>query len=298
MTPSVSVFDATRAQVGESPLWDAGRHCLWWVDVQGRCVLRSDGAKVRRLDVALPPGALALTASGDVVLAAGTGWHALDIETGALHVIATQALPARSRMNDGVTDARGRFWTGTLQDDRAPVGELLCLDGGAVRVTQSGLRTQNGCAISPDGRTFWMADSHPDVCTIWAFDFDLDSGTLTNRRLFHRPARGRPDGAAVDVDGCYWYAAVDGGCLVRLDPEGRQMQVTDLPVSRPTKPAFGGADLSTLFVTSMSIGTEPAREPLAGCVFAVDAGVRGHPVPRLTPQRARPHPAPEHDATI
>lgn len=294
MSPEVTIFDATPARVGEAPLWDAGRGCLWWVDIPGRCILRSDGATRERLDVAVPPAALALTEGGDLVVAAGTGWHRLDLATGALDVIATRTLPPGTRMNDGVTDARGRFWTGTLQDDRNPVGELLCLDGGEIRVAQSGLRLQNGCAISPDGGTFWLADSHPEVCTIWAYDFDLDSGTLANRRVFHRPDRGRPDGAAIDAEGCYWYAAVDGGALVRLDPQGRQMQVIELPVSRPTKLAFGGADLSTIFVTSMSFGTDPEREPLAGSVLALDAPVRGHPVPRLPQQHARLQPPQEH----
>ncbi len=155
----------------------------------------------------------------------------------------------------------------------------------------AGLRTQNGCAISPDGKTFYLSDSHPAVCTIWAFDFDVASGDIENRRVFHKPARGRPDGACVDADGCYWFAAVDAGCIVRLDPAGNEIAAIDLPVSRPTKPIFGGADLSTIFVTSMSAGldsTQFEREPLAGSVFAVEAGVRGSVQPRFkrTPARA------------
>jgi L-arabinonolactonase len=113
---------------------------------------------------------------------------------------------------------------------------------------------------------------------------------LANRRVFHKPSRGRPDGACVDADGCYWFAAVDGGCIVRLDPDGNEIASIDLPVSRPTKPAFGGDNLSTIFVTSMSAGLDAAqlaREPLAGSVLAVEAGVRGFDQPRFRRTPAR-----------
>lgn len=110
-------------------------------------------------------------------------------------------------------------------------------------------------------------------------------GELSNRRVFHRPGRGRPDGATVDAEGCYWFAAVDGARLVRLAPDGMVMRSIDLPVSRPTKPIFGGPDLRTLYVTTMSLGlstAQLAREPLAGTVLALDAGVRGLEQPRVT----------------
>jgi sugar lactone lactonase YvrE len=196
------------------------------------------------------------------------------------------------RMNDGVVDPAGRFWSGTMHmpPEREPVGTLYAFDGDKAVATVEGLRTQNGCAISPDGKTFYLADSHPAVRTIWAFDFDASTGVLANRRVFHKPSRGRPDGACVDADGCYWFAAVEGGCITRLDSGGNEIASIDLPVSRPTKPVFGGDDLSTIFVTSMSAGLDAAqlaREPLAGSVLAVEAGVRGFAQPhfRRTPAR-------------
>jgi len=281
--PEVAVvFRETRDAVGESPLWDAGRRCLWWVDVTGRRIHRADPRtdRTETFAVEAQPGALALTADGTLVVAADLAWATFDEATGALDRIAEAPAVPGTRFNDGVTDARGRFWTGTIEAERAPVGTLLCLDGRRVRTAVEGLRTQNGCAIAPDGRTFYLADSHPGVRTIWAYDFDLETGSLFNRRVFHVSERGRPDGAAIDADRCYWFAAVEGGVVVQLDPEGRQIRAIELPVSRPTKPAFGGPDLATLYVTSMRANTDPAREPLAGAVFAIDAGVHGHPEPR------------------
>jgi L-arabinonolactonase len=280
----VTVFQQGRDQVGESPLWDPIGGCLWWVDVLGHQIYRAAIGSGERDAYAVPepPGALALADDNTLVVAAGLSWHRFDPTSQSLQFFARcDAQGSPMRLNDGVVDAKGRFWTGTLHEARDPVGELFCLDATVVRSAVGGLRTQNGCAISPDSCTFYLADSHPDVCTVWAFDFDIETGAIQNRRDFHRPARGRPDGAAVDIDGCYWYAAVDGGSIVQVDPDGREMRAVALPVSRPTKPVFGGPDLSTLYVTSMSVGTNPVAEPLAGAVFAIDAGVRGLPMPRV-----------------
>ncbi|GLS32494.1 Sugar lactone lactonase YvrE [Mesorhizobium albiziae] len=289
----VTIFRNRRDVVGEGPVWDDDARCLWWVDTVGKTIHRADplNDNTETYAVPQPPAALALADDGALIVAAGLAWLRFEPGFAALaqHAIWRQQ-PASMRFNDGVVDARGRFWTGTLHEAREPVGELLCLDEAEVRCVVNGLRTQNGCAISPDSRTFYLADSHPHVCAIWAFDFDLERGDLANRRLFHRPSHGRPDGAAVDSDGCYWFAAVDGGRIVRLDPDGAEMSAVKLPVSRPTKPVFGGSDLSTIYVTSMSAGTDPAVEPMAGAVLAIETGVRGLRQPRVnnSPAKARP----------
>ena len=287
--PKISVFHEGRDQVGESPLWDAETGSLWWIDINGKTLRRKHVAtgRMTSFDIDVMPGALAFDEDGAVIVAAGAGWYRRDAEAGALALIASVTTPRdEMRMNDGVIDPAGRFWAGTMHmpAEREPIGTLYSFDGSKITAVIEGLYTQNGCAISPDGKTFYLADSHPAVCTIWAFDFDVDTGALANRHVFHKPSRGRPDGACVDADGCYWFAAVDGGCMVRLDPDGTEMAAIDLPVSRPTKPAFGGDDLSTIFVTSMSAGLDPAqlgREPLAGSVFAIEAGVRGYAQPRF-----------------
>lgn len=288
--PEISVFHEGRDQVGESPLWDRERNALWWVDINGKVIRRKDISKPGThtdFPLGIMPGALALAEDGALVVAAAAGWFLLDETSGGLTTLAEVKTPLPDmRMNDGVVDAAGRFWAGTMRmpAEREPVGTLYAFDGSKAVAGIDGLRTQNGCAISPDGTTFYLADSHPAVCTIWAFDFDAATGMLDNRRVFHKPTHGRPDGACVDAEGCYWFAAVEGGRIVRLDPTGNEIAVIELPVSRPTKPVFGGAELSTIFVTSMSAGLDTAqleREPLAGSVFAVETGVRGFAQPRF-----------------
>ena len=283
-TAPIRILYAGVDLVGESPLWDASRNTVWWVDIAGRAIRRLDLAtsEVTSIKTSFMPGAVALDGEGDIVVAGGTGWYRLADDDSFELLAPLPGLPTGMRMNDGVVDPAGRFWTGTVptRPGKTPCGKLYRLDeAGAVEVLD-GLGTQNGAAVSPDGATFYLADSHVDVRTIWAFDLDVTSGTLANRRVFHRPARGRPDGAAVDTDGCYWFAAIDAGLIVRLDPQGHEIAAIPLPVSRPTNLAFCGETLSTLVITSMSMGTD--GEKWAGSLFAVEPGVKGWPQPQAT----------------
>jgi sugar lactone lactonase YvrE len=146
----------------------------------------------------------------------------------------------------------------------------------------SGLVTQNGLAWSPDGRTMYLSDSHASRQLVWAFDYDIDSGTPHGQRVFvdMNQHPGRPDGAAMDVDGCYWTCANDAGLLHRFTPEGRLDRSIALPLAKPSMCSFGGADMRTLLVASISAGA-PEGDALAGSVLMVDAGVEGVPEQRF-----------------
>lgn len=142
----------------------------------------------------------------------------------------------------------------------------------------------NGLAWSPDNRTMYFADSW--ARTIFQFDFDLGSGTLNNRRVFAelQPSSGVPDGATVDSQGFLWSANFDGACLTRYAPNGTVDRVIQMPVQRPTSCSFGGENLDILYVTSASFNLSEqqlAEAPLAGSLFAVDAGVKGLLEPRF-----------------
>ena len=139
--------------------------------------------------------------------------------------------------------------------------------------------TQNGLAWSPDGTTMYLSDSHPTRRLIWAFDFDVDSGTPTNRRVFAdlHDHVGRPDGAAVDADGCYWTCANDAGALLRFTPEGKLDRKVAVPAVKPSMCAFGGRDYDTLYVTSIRPASGATDDD--GAVFALRVGVSGLPEP-------------------
>ena len=139
----------------------------------------------------------------------------------------------------------------------------------------------NGLAFSPDDRFMYWSDSRQG--RVFAFDYDIETGSAWNRRLWLETddSMGRPDGAAVDADGCYWSARFRGSRVIRFTPDGRIDREVQLPVSQVTMCAFGGSDLKTLFITTAAEHLE-APEPLAGGIFALDAGVAGLPEPHFS----------------
>jgi len=161
----------------------------------------------------------------------------------------------------------------------AHVGALYRHDGeGQLHLQQDGMIVPNGLAFSPDGTRMYLSDSHPNVQKIWVFDYDIDTGTPYNKRLFvdMRAFPGRPDGAAIDQDGCYWICGNDAGQIHRFTPDGRLDRSLNVPVKKPAMCAFGGANLDTLFVTSIRpAGVDLSDQPLAGGVFAFELGVKG-----------------------
>lgn len=193
------------------------------------------------------------------------------------------------RFNDGRCDRQGRFLAGTMVMDMAlasPAGQVYSLgSGGQFTSLLGGLITPNGMAFSPDGRTMYLSDSHPSVQLIWAFDYDTAAGTPSNRRVFvnMNGLPGRPDGAAVDADGCYWICGNDAGLIHRFTPAGKLDYSLAVPVKKPAMCAFGSGGLDTLFVTSIRPDSiDLSDQPLAGGVFALRPGVRGLPEPACT----------------
>lgn len=282
----------SRSQVGEGAVWDVDDAALWWVDIKAGLIHRHDPASGDNAvyDFGEPVGCLARRDAGGLIVAAKTGFHLYDPETGARQALADpeQDVPG-NRFNDGTTDPRGRFWAGTMKDDGGPParqGQFYRYDpDGRLTAHFDKLYTTNGSAFSPDGRTMYFSDSNPEVRTIWACDYDPDTGTPSSRRVFFdtRQVAGRPDGGTVDADGCYWMAGVGGWQVVRITPEGKIDRIIDMPIERPTKPMFGGAGLDILFVTSIGAGAkDDPRQPEAGSLFAITGlGTTGVPQTRF-----------------
>lgn len=284
-TPVDAITDEVAA-LGESPVWDRRQDRLYWIDIDGRRVHRTDpstGAdEVRELDGR--PGSIALTADPDRLLVSIE--HAvadLQWSTGELdHRIEIEPAGTPSRMNDGRTDPAGRFWVGSMDQssDRAGnAGFLHRVDADrSFQTMETGVGVANGLAFSPDGSVMYWADTRR--LTVWAYDYDTDTGARRNGRVFldFTDLPGKPDGACVDETGCYWVACVYGWSVLRATPDGEVDRIIELPVEKPSMPAFGGAALDTMFLTSInSGGSAPAQpgQPLAGSVLALDPGVRG-----------------------
>ncbi len=283
---SVEVLGPLRDQVGESPLWSPAEQALWWVDIDGRALHRCDWATraVRSWPTPERTGCIALHGAGGLLAAMESGlFHLHAPAEGALRaepVAPVAHAQPGMRFNDGRCDRAGRFWAGTMVRDTAlaaPAGALYRFDRRGLNLLLDGLITPNGLAFSADGRTMYLSDSHPGVQRIWAFDLDAD-GTPTRRRDFvdMRQHPGRPDGAAIDIDGGYWTCANDAGLVHRFTPDGRLDRSLRVPVDKPSMCAFAGPALDALVVTSIRpANVPPGQAGLAGAVFVLNPGTQG-----------------------
>jgi len=284
------------AQLGECPTWSGDDARLYWIDIDGQSVHRYDPATGADEHRTVPgrAGSIALTPTPGRLLVAIEGRLGfLDWEAGAwADWIALEPEGVGNRLNDGRCDPAGRFWVGSMfaqSADRRASGSLYRVeaDGASTRM-RTHIGVPNALAFSPDGRTMYFADTPLD--TVWAYDYDIDTGEATNERVFldFGPLPGRPDGACLDEAGGYWIACVMGGMVLRVTPDGTVDRRVRVPVEKPTMPAFGGPDRSTLFITTIGGGGSHAVDPaesLAGGLFAVEVGVRGLPE---TPFRGGP----------
>lgn len=297
MSEAELVLDARNA-TGESPVWRVGEQALYWVDIPARTLCRWTSATAQLSTWQAPEmlACIAPTATNSWLAGAESGVFELqphaDGQLGFKRLARVSHAAKGMRFNDGRCDRQGRLLAGTMLMNMAAAARIGCIyryeggsskngdDAGQLSKLVDGFITPNGMAFSPDGRTMYLSDSHPSVQLIWAFDYDTGTGTPSNRRVFvnMNPLPGRPDGAAVDADGCYWICANDAGLVHRFTPAGKLDRSLSVPVRKPAMCAFGGAGLDTLFVTSIRPdGIDLTDQPLAGGVFALRPGVRGLP---------------------
>ena len=290
----VRVAVAAAALLGESPVWHPREAALYYTDIPGRRLQRFDPASgdLRHWAFDTEVASFAPRLDGTLLLAMRDGLWVFDPASGERSRVAEPPYdPAHERFNDGKCDPQGRFWVGTLYEPRDPaLASLHCFANGTLTREAEGFTTVNGLAWSPNGRTMHWSDTKAH--TVYAADFDMGSGTLSNRRVFasfplKQPDQdldtygGRPDGAAMDAEGCYWVAMFEGQRVLRLSPDGAVVREVELPVRCPTMPCFGGLDLKTLYITTAR-EKRPAAEliaqPFAGCVLALEVDVPGLPV--------------------
>jgi D-xylonolactonase len=274
------------ASLGEGPLWDGVREVLWWVDIKSPTLhahhLASDANYAQPLPYRLT--ALGLTAGADLVGIGDAGFVRLsvsaDLKVAIAEVIAPLTLPQGMRFNDGKVDAAGRFWAGSMDDaEVAARGNLYRLDRQRqVSLVRNHIGVPNGPCFFADG-TMLFTDSTRGRIT--AFTLDAAGDPVTEQQFAQfTPSQGYPDGMTVDAEDHVWIAFWDGGCLRRLSRTGQIVAEIELPVQRPTCPAFGGRHLDRLFVTSATSGLsaeQRQQQPFAGGLLVLDPGIAGLP---------------------
>jgi len=288
---------------GESPLWHAATECLYWTDITRKQFYRYDSAvkTASILKTGFEISGFGFNEGGGLVAVNSAGiwlWNGKAEPS----LLAAEVAGISCRMNDCGADPEGRLLAGTCFFDPErtdyPLGHLLLVDhDGSVRVLDDGIHLANGIGFSPDGRILYFADSIARV--IYRYDYDAATGTASNRREFVKiPAtEGLPDGLTVDAGGFVWSAQWFGSCIVRYDPDGSVERRIDLPAKQITSLAFGGSDLTDIYVTSAELPDCVAYAPpgynaysgnIGGALFLGNEGIQGrleYPCRIQPPQR-------------
>ena len=294
---NVSICVDCTNTLGEGPLWDIAEQRLYWVDSMGPHIMScaADGSDVQSWAMPSTIGSLALREKGGAVVALETGLHFFDFATGTVDFIDDAELGKEHvRLNDGKVDSHGRFVVGSLdmtailspgeRKDRR--GVLYRLDADlSLHPLDREIANTNGPCWSPDGSRFYFTDSVDD--TISCYDWDVELGTVSNKRVFTTlDAQSIPDGATVDAEGYLWSTlngAFSGrGELRRFAPDGTLDRIIALPTTKPTSVMFGGPDLQTIYVTSMTLPGKSPETPFDGKLLAITgAGIEGLPERRF-----------------
>lgn len=230
------------------------------------------------------PGSIALRHDGSILAAFRTGLSVVSLDSDQETKLSSTIDFARERFNDGKCDRRGRFFAGTMDKTMTdPIGGLYRIDTDrSVTKMADGIKLSNGIAWSPDSCTMYHCDSRPGY--VYAYDYDVETGTPSNRRIHIdlSSAGYHPDGCTVDAEGFLWLAEVNSGRVGRYAPDGRRVGGIELPTKRVSSVMFGGASLDMLFITTMRYNLTPeesAAQPLAGRLFVAHPGVKGLPEP-------------------
>ena len=277
---------------GETPIWHRGERALYWIDCDGRELLRWHEASgdVKRWAMPERVGGVAFEEGGGVVMTLASGLFDFDRACGALTPRLASPFPANIAMHESGVDFDGRFWVGGINlavgaGNMHPGGASICRLDGDMLVPEIGeITCANGLAFAPDGKTLYISDSPTRRCDRYPIGA---GGKLGARETFFEleDGAGFVDGSTVDAEGGYWATLVSVGRLRRYLPDGTPDIEVILPFNNPTSVVFGGDDMRRLFITSMSESmgiTTPL--PLDGGLFAFEPGVAGLPEPMIKRQ--------------
>lgn len=265
--------------IGESPVWDDRRQMVWFVDILAPAIYALDPLSREVSSYSMPHavGSVSLAQDGRLVVAMRNGVHLFDPKSQSLEfLVHPEPDASENRLNDGKIGPDGCFWVGSMHDSipRAPTGSLYRITplGESTRMIE-GLFVSNGLAWSPDGKVMYHADSR--ACYVQAYDFDIATGHISRPRIVADlpEADGLPDGAAVDMDGYYWSAGITADRINQISPAGGLVGSFAVPAAAPTMPCFGGPDMKTLFITSLT--AERAGKRVGGTLISCEMKVPG-----------------------
>ncbi|MDX2245026.1 MAG: SMP-30/gluconolactonase/LRE family protein [Leptolyngbyaceae cyanobacterium bins.302] len=273
-----------RARLGEGAMWDAAKQVLYWVDIYNHRVHQFDPATGNHVvfEMGSETTCVGLTEHDRLIVGLRDRLVLLDPATQeTINLTHIETDQPKSRLNDGKCDPGGRFWVGSISEEEEPIAKLYRYDpDGSLHIMETGLTNSNGLGWSPDRRSFYLTDTPTQK--IYVYDYDVQTGAIHNRRV-HINLTGEsffPDGLAIDAKGYIWSAMWNGWCVIRFDPDGKEVLRVPVPVPCPTCCAFGGADLTDLYITTASVGLsqpEIQKAFYSGDIFCLKTDVVGLP---------------------
>lgn len=281
------VADA-RCHIAEGPVWHPDEQCLYWTDIPAGKIYRFDteNGNYELVFQGEPVGGMTVQDDGSLLLLGARGSVKVWRDGHVTDIILTDIPEERqTRFNDVIADPVGRVISGTMAERDAngnilQHGHLYGLEtSGEVRLLLGGMGSPNGMGFTEDLRQMYMTDSIAGVQSIFRLDYDVTTGALSNRKMFHQTpldgSKGRPDGLTVDVDDCIWSARWDGAAVVRIGPDGIERERYALPVSKVTSVTFGGPDYTDLYITTASCDNPQEKQSGAGGIFRLRTNTPG-----------------------
>jgi D-xylonolactonase len=270
----------SQCHTGENPLWHPLEQRLYWTDIPRGQIFRFDPLTGNHelCHAGIPVGGFTVQADGALLLFMAGGAVA-KLHGGHLeYIVESPAGEQGSRFNDVIADPMGRVFCGMMPTSKRS-GRLYRMDtDGSVHLLMEDAGLPNGMGFTPDSRGMYYTDSL--ARTIYIFDYDVQKGLLSNRRIWLDLSKGKgaPDGLAVDSQGYVWSARWDGSAVYRYTPEGVEERRVKLQAKKVTSITFGGKDLDDLYITTALTDRSRDEEGAgAGAVFRLLAGIRGVP---------------------
>ena len=279
-------YDANN-HLGETPIWSPQDQALWWVNCENPPEIHRwspSTGEHRKWDMPDRVGGFAHRRDGTLLVALANGLYDFDPASGDLSLRVKSPLPAQVKLHESHCDRQGRFWIGAYDHDfghdrTSKKANWYRLDGDTLTCMVEGISIANGLAFSPDGTRVYLADA--PMRRVDVYDLDPVTGDIANGRPFLQLVEGEGfvDGATVDTEGGYWLANVAAGRMRRYLPDGTLERIVELPFLNPTKPAFGGPDMRTMYITSCQLDLPQFKQASApnGPVYAVNVGFAGVP---------------------
>ena len=273
--------------LGEGITYSSDSDNLFWLDINNQSKLYklnlgNDEREIFELPEIVT--ATSIKSQYEIILVSNNGISLFDLQTKRfIKKISIEDNIPKTRSNDGASDALGRMWFGTMQNNfdengndisiNQNIGKLYKVDiNKKITLVEEGLGIPNTFVWSPDNSKFYFTDTLNGK--ILHYDFHLETGELSNKKELFNFNRGHPDGSTIDTDGCIWNCRWGGSCVVRFTPTGEVDQIIEMPVENITNCIFGGKDMKTLFVTTASNEGKNKNE-LDGSLFSINLNYQG-----------------------